>query len=289
MKRFISLLTVGALLSSMLIGCSSGGSASSATNNKLIVGTNAVFPPFEYAGADGEPDGFDIALIKAMGEKMGKEVEVQNMEFDSLVAAIGNKIDIAIAGMTVTEERKQSVDFSDTYYEAVQNVILPIDSTIATADDIAGKKIGVQLGTTGDFIAADISPDGVKQYSKGLDAVNDLMNGRLDCVIIDSNPAQVYASRYPDKLKAVEGSQFNFEPESYAIALPKGNEELKKAINDALKAVKDDGTFDKLVSQYIEEAEPEAKDSDKDDDAEDSDDKEEEKNDSDDKESEKDD
>lgn len=121
----------------------------------LTVGTNAEFPPFEYVDDNGEPDGFDIALIKAIGEKLGVEVEVENMEFASLVSSIGSKIDVAIAGMTVTDERKESVDFSNSYYEAVQYVILPADSDIATADDLTGKTIGVQLGTTGDFIATD--------------------------------------------------------------------------------------------------------------------------------------
>ena len=121
----------------------------------LTVGTNAEFPPFEYVDDNGEPDGFDIALIKAIGEKLGVTVEVENMEFDSLVSSIGSKIDIAIAGMTVTDERKGSVDFSDPYYEAVQFVIVPAGSEIATAADLVGKTIGVQLGTTGDFIASD--------------------------------------------------------------------------------------------------------------------------------------
>ncbi len=118
----------------------------------LTVGTNAEFPPFEYLGDDGQPDGFDIALINAIGEKLGVDVEVENMEFDSLVASIGNKIDVAIAGMTVTDERKNAVDFSDSYYQAVQYVIVPLDSDIKEASDLNGKNIGVQLGTTGDFM-----------------------------------------------------------------------------------------------------------------------------------------
>ncbi len=99
----------------------------------LTVGTNAEFPPFEYVGDDGEPDGFDIALIKAIGEKLGVDVEVENMEFDSLVASIGSKIDVAIAGMTVTDERKNMVDFSDSYYQAVQYVLVPKETDIAEA------------------------------------------------------------------------------------------------------------------------------------------------------------
>lgn len=219
----------------------------------LIVGTNAEFPPFEYVDDNGEPDGFDIALIKAIGEKLGVEVEVENMEFASLVSSIGSKIDVAIAGMTVTEERQQSVDFSDAYYEAVQYVILPADSEIATAQDLEGKTIGVQLGTTGDFIATDdIADTTVNQYNKGVDAVNDLINGRVDCVIIDKNPALVFASKFEGQLIALDGAQFDFGTEEYAIAMPKGDAALAEQINAALAEIKADGTFDELVKTYIE-------------------------------------
>lgn len=219
----------------------------------LTVGTNAEFPPFEYVGDDGEADGFDIALIKAVGEKMGVEVQVENMEFASLVSSIGNKIDIAIAGMTVNEERKQTVDFSEPYYDAVQYVLLPEGSDIATADDLVGKTIGVQLGTTGDIIATDIEGTTVSSYNKGVDAVNDLVNGRVDCVIIDKNPALVFADKFKDNgIVAVDGAQFNFELEQYAIAVPKGDTALADAINKAIEDLKADGTFDELVKTYIE-------------------------------------
>ena len=221
---------------------------------KLIIGTNAAFPPFEYVGDDGQPDGFDIALIKAVGEKLGLEVEIQDMEFSSLVTAIGSKIDGAIAGMTVTDERKQMVDFSDSYYDAVQYVLLPADSTLAGADDLKKKNIGVQLGTTGNFIADEIEGASVNSYDKAVDAVNDLVNGRNDLVIVDKNPALVFEKNFEGKVKAVDGASFGFEPEQYAIALPKDSP-LTAAVNDALAQLKADGTFDKLVSQYIEEAE----------------------------------
>lgn len=218
----------------------------------LTVGTNAEFPPFEYVDDNGEPDGFDIALIKAIGEKLGVEVEVENMEFASLVSSIGSKIDVSIAGMTVTDERKETVDFSDSYYEAVQYVILPEGSEIATADDLVGKTIGVQLGTTGDFIATDIEGTTVQQYNKAVDAVNDLINGRVDCVIIDKNPALVFESKFEGQVTALEGAQFDFETEEYAIAMPKGDTALIDAVNAALAEIKADGTFDELVKTYIE-------------------------------------
>jgi len=219
---------------------------------KLIVGTNAAFPPFEYIGDDGNPDGFDMALIKAVGDKLGLEVVVNDMEFSSLVSSIGSKIDVAIAGMTVTEERQQMVDFSDSYYEAVQYVLMPADATYAAAADIEGKNIGVQLGTTGDFLAQDINGSTVNSYDKAVDAVNDLVNGRNDIVIIDKNPALVFETNFAGKIKAVPGSDFGFEAEQYAIALPKDSA-LTAAVNKALEEIKADGTFDALVKEYIEE------------------------------------
>ncbi len=219
----------------------------------LTVGTNAEFPPFEYVDDNGEPDGFDVALIKAIGEKLGVEVEVENMEFESLVAAIGSKIDVAIAGMTVTDERKESVDFSDAYYDAVQYVIVPEGSDIASAADLAGKAIGVQLGTTGDFIATDdVEGSEVSRYNKAVDAVNDLINGRVDCVIIDKNPALVFESTFEGQVKAIPGEQFEFGVEEYAIAVPKGDAAMLSQVNKALEEIKADGTFDELVKQYIE-------------------------------------
>lgn len=222
----------------------------------LVVGTNAEFPPFEFVGDDGEPDGFDIALIKAVGEKLGVEVQVENMEFASLVSSIGSKIDVAIAGMTVTDERKEAVDFSESYYVAVQYVLLPEGSEIATAEDLKNKAIGVQLGTTGDLIASEIEGATVSQYNKAVDAVNDLVNGRVDCVIIDKNPALVFESKFQDegsKVMAVDGAQFDFGSEEYAIAMPKGDTALVDAVNGAIMELKADGTFEELVKTYIEE------------------------------------
>lgn len=218
----------------------------------LVFGTNAEFPPFEYVGDDGEPDGFDVALIKAVGEKLGMEVQVENMEFDSLVSSIGNRIDGAIAGMTVTDDRKEQVDFSDAYYEAVQFVIVPADSEIAAADDLKNKTIGCQLGTTGMFLAEDIEGVTAQTYNRAVDAVNDLVNGRVDAVIIDKNPAEVFNTKFEGKVKIIDGAEFGFETEEYAIALPKGSG-LVDQINQALEDLKADGTFDALVAQYIGE------------------------------------
>lgn len=230
---------------------SSDEAAENTGDGVLIVGTNAEFPPFEYIGDDGEPDGFDIALIKAIGEKLGMEVRIENMEFASLVAAIGNKIDLAIAGMSVMPDREDAVDFSDSYYEAVQNVIVLADSTIASAADLENKTIGVQMGTTGQYTAEEIPGVTVQAYNKGVDAVNDLINGRVDAVIIDRNPAKVFAGKFEGQIVALEGDQFDFEIENYAIALPNESDLVEK-VNQALAELKEDGTYDALVAQYIE-------------------------------------
>ena len=262
MKKIIGIMLSGVMAAALVTGCGATDIATGNSNSKiasdtlsdgvLTVGTNAEFPPFEYVGDDGQPEGFDMALIKAVGEKLGVEVVVENMEFDSLVSSIGSKTDVAIAGMTVTEERKQSVDFSEPYYNAVQHVLVPKDSPIATYDDLIGKTIGVQLGTTGDFIVEEIEGATDQQYNKTVDAVNDLVNGRLDAVIVDSNPAGVFASKYPDQIKDLNGEDFGFGIEEYAIALPKGDTALKEAIDVAITNMKEDGTFDKLVDEYME-------------------------------------
>lgn len=255
MKKFLALTLLLAMTMTMLTACGSSekkeAGSDALADGVLTVGTNAEFPPFEYVGDDGEPDGFDMALVKAVGEKLGVEVQIENMEFASLVSSIGTKIDIAAAGMTVTDERKETVDFTNSYYEAVQYVILPADSDIATADDLKEKAIGVQLGTTGDFIAEELTSN-VSQYNKAVDAVNDLVNGRVDLVIIDKNPALVFETKFEGQVVAVDGAQFGFEPEEYAIAIPKGDTALADQINTAIDELKADGTFDELVKTYIE-------------------------------------
>lgn len=284
MKKAIAMLLATVMCTAMLTGCGSDSAANESSQASessvaetaaatteaatteaaateaadkteggvLVFGTNAEFPPFEYVGDDGEPDGFDVALIKAVGEKLGREVQVENMEFDSLVSSIGNRIDGAIAGMTVTEERKAEVDFSDPYYEAVQYVIVTADSQIATADDLKNKTIGCQLGTTGMFLAEDIEGVTAQTYNRAVDAVNDLVNGRVDAVIIDKNPAEVFNTKFEGKVKIMDGANFGFETEEYAIALPKGSD-LVGQVNQALADLKADGTFDALVAQYIGE------------------------------------
>lgn len=266
--KLLALTMVFVLLLTAFAGCkkedakeTTGGTTEAAVaespvlkKDVIVVGTNAEFPPFEYMLDDGvTPDGFDMALIKEIGKKLGKQVKIENMDFDSVLAAIGNKVDIAIAGLTVDEERLLQVDFSDTYFTAVQSIIVrENDDRIKSADDLKGKKIGVQLGTTGDYIATDdIEGATVERYKKAITAVLDLVNNRVDAVLIDSATAEAL-SKANKGTKVIKG---DFDPEYYAIAMPKGDTALKEAINEALAEVKADGTFDKLLKQYVESGE----------------------------------
>lgn len=221
----------------------------------LTVGTNTGFPPFEYVGDDGNPDGFDVAFIKAIGEKLGLKVKVEDMEFNALVASVGNKTDVAIAGMTVTDERKLAVDFSDSYYDAVQYVLVRKGSNIRCIDDLHGATLAAQLGTTGNLLADDIVTENpqtvLKTYDRFPEAVNDLKAERVDAIILDKTPAQTFAGIYSGEIEAIPGDDFDFEVEEYAIALPKGSEQLGSAINKAIAELKSDGTYDRIINEYI--------------------------------------
>ena len=219
----------------------------------LTVGTNAEFPPFEYVGDDGEPDGFDMALVKAIGEKLGVEVQIENMEFASLVSSIGSKIDIAAAGMTVTPEREKEVSFTDSYATGIQSIIVKEGSDIKTADDLSkgGVKIGVQKGTTGDLYCTwdieDKNLGTVERFAKGADAVMALTSGKVDAVVIDNEPAKVFVKNN-EGLQILETS---YAVEDYAIAVSKENPELLNEINGALKELTEDGTIKNIIEKYI--------------------------------------
>ena len=218
----------------------------------LIMGTNAEFAPFEFVGDDGTVQGIDAEIAAEIAKDLGVELEISNMNFDSLLPALASgKIDIAIAGMTVTEERKQTTTFSDPYFNATQVIIVPSEnSTVASVEDLAGKKIGVQLGTTGDLYTDDLEDVTVTRYNKGLDAVMDLAAGRLDCVIIDLLPARSFVAN-------VEGVEIleldeDLTQEEYAIAVKSDDPALLAAINDTLERIKTDGTLDAILDKYAD-------------------------------------
>ena len=219
------------------------------TEGKLIMATNAYFPPYEYYDGDAII-GIDAEIVEAIAGKLGLEPQIEDMEFDSIIAAVqSGKCDMGLAGMTVTEERLQTINFSDSYATGVQVVIVPEDSDIASLDDLSdGKMIGVQMATTGDIYAKDdFGEDHVEEYNKGADAVLALTSGKIDAVIIDNQPAKSFVASNPG-LKILETP---YAEEEYAACISKSNEPLLAAVNQALQELKDDGTIQGILDKYI--------------------------------------
>ena len=216
---------------------------------KLTMSTNAAFPPYEMTTDSGDFEGIDIDVAAAIAEKLGLELQVDDMDFDAaLLAAQSGKSDIVMAGVTVTDERQKVMDFSDTYAEGIQSIIVPEDSDIASADDLAGKIIGTQRGTTGYiYCTDDFGEDSVVAYDDGLTAVQALNNGQVDAVVIDNAPAKEFVAANPG-LKILDTA---YAQEDYAIGVAKGNTELLDAINGALEELQADGTLQSIVDKYI--------------------------------------
>lgn len=216
---------------------------------KLTMSTNAAFPPYEMTTDSGDFEGIDIEVAGAIAEKLGLELQVDDMDFDAaLLAAQNGKSDMVMAGVTVTDERLKVMDFSDTYAEGIQSIIVPEDSDIATADDLSGKAIGTQRGTTGYlYCTDDFGEENVIAYDDGLTAVQALNNGQVDAVVIDNAPAQEFVAANPG-LKILDTA---YAQEDYAIGVAKGNTQLLDAINGALEELQADGTLQAIVDKYI--------------------------------------
>lgn len=219
-----------------------------ATDGVLTMGTNATFPPYEYYEGD-KIVGIDAEISQAIAEKLGLTLEIVDMDFNSLVSAVqSGKIDISAAGMTVTEDRLQNVDFTDSYSTGVQVVIVPEDSDIASVDDLAGKLIGVQDATTGHiYCSDDFGEENVIAYNNGAMAVQALKDGKVDCVVIDQEPAKNFVA-VNEGLKILDTE---YVTEDYAIAIAKDNTALKDAINAAMAELKEDGTIQGILDKYI--------------------------------------
>ena len=216
---------------------------------KLTMSTNAAFPPYEMTTDTGDFEGIDIEVAGAIAKKLGLELQVDDMDFDAaLLAAQNGKSDMVMAGVTVTDERLKVMDFSDTYAEGIQSIIVPEDSDIATADDLSGKAIGTQRGTTGYiYCTDDFGEENVIAYDDGLTAVQALNNGQVDAVVIDNAPAQEFVAANPG-LKILDTA---YAQEDYAIGVAKGNTQLLDAINGALEELQADGTLQAIVDKYI--------------------------------------
>ncbi|MDD5858009.1 MAG: ABC transporter substrate-binding protein [bacterium] len=278
MKKALSVLTAAALVMS-LAAC--GSSASSAASSeaassetasseaasseaasseasgelttveagKLIMATNAAFPPYEMTTDSGDFEGIDVEIAGAIAEKLGLELQIDDMDFDAALLSVQQgKADIVMAGVSVTEDRLLVMDFSDSYATGIQSIIVPEDSDIASADDLAGHMIGCQRGTTGYiYCSDDFGDESVTAYDNGLTAVQALVNGQVDCVVIDNAPAQEFVAANPG-LKILDTS---YVEEEYAIGMGKGNTAMLEAVNGALADLQADGTIQAIVDKYI--------------------------------------
>lgn len=243
MRRFSAFLVFALILILILSGCGK--------KETLKMGTEATFAPFEFTNEENEVIGFDIDIANEIAKSMKKELEIVNMDFDSLTAAVqANQIDMAVAGMTITKERLKNVDFSIPYYDASQVIVVQEDNdTISKRDDLSGKIIAVQMGTTGADSALEIENANVKQFGKVNEAFLELKNGRADAVIIDAPVAKNY-------LKNLSGLKIASEPfteEQYAIAVKKGNTELLNDINQVLTELMESGKYDDLYNKWFKE------------------------------------
>jgi len=258
-KNFAKTVSL-ALVASMgllMAGCSeqteqttSEGGLTTVTPGVLTMATNAYFPPYEYYEGS-EIVGIDAEIAQAVADKLGLELVIEDVEFDSIIAGVqSGNYDIGCAGMTVTEERLQSVNFTSTYSTGIQSIIVVEGSDITDIDSLveSGVTVGVQSGTTGDIYMTDeVGEERMDRYNKGNDAIIALLNGVVGAVVIDNQPAQAFVA-------ANEGLTILETPytiEDYAMAVNKDNEELLNAINDALAELEADGTIDRIIETYI--------------------------------------
>ena len=284
MKKLLSLLLAASMCVVLLAACGSNGSADASKgaassapaasaaasgdkadgdaaevktieSGKLIMATNAQFPPYEMVadgdGVDGTGfEGIDIEIAAAIAEKLGLELQVDDMDFDAALTAVQQgKCDLVLAGLTYTDERAQLMTFSDSYAQGVQAIIVKEGSAIASPDDLANAgMIGTQRGTTGYiYCTDDFGEDHVAAYDNGAAAVQALMNGQVDAVVIDKMPAETFAAEN-DGLKVLDTA---YTTEDYCAAMNKDNEALTKEVNVVLAELKADGTLDQIVAKYI--------------------------------------
>ncbi len=258
MKKIITLALAVLMVASLLVGCGSADAKNelkTVESGKLIMATNAAFPPYEFIEGN-EIVGIDAEIAGAIAEKLGLELQIDDMEFDSIVESVkGGKADIGLAGMTVTPERQEVINFTASYATGVQVVIVKEGSAVTSVDDLfaegAMHAIGVQRNTTGDLYCTwDLEDAGlatIDRYSKGADAVQALLTGKVDCVVIDNEPAKAFVA-------ANEGLMIldtEYAIEDYAAAMNKDNTELYEAVNKALEELIADGTVAAIIEKYI--------------------------------------
>ena len=240
-NSILKLIMISAIIFIAIIGCEK-------ENKKLYVGTNAEFEPFEYREG-GNIVGFDIELIGEISKLINKDIEVEDMAFDGLLPALQTKkIDLIIAGMTATEERKKFVNFSESYYKSQQAIVVNKDENgINNFDNLIGKEVGVVLGYTGDIIVSEIANVKVQRYNATSEAIMALKSKKVQAVVLDYEPAKNYSAQNQE-LKLIETDS---ESEEYAIAIRKEDTQLLDDINKALATLKENGTYDALLNKYF--------------------------------------
>ena len=247
MKKTLKILAAVMALA-LVIGVFAACGANTEEKATLTMVTNAEFPPYEFHEGD-KIVGIDAEIAQAIADKLGMELKIEDVAFDSIIPGVqAGKYDMGMAGMTVTDERLKSVNFSDPYAKGVQVIIVKEDSDIKTVDDVKGKKIGVQTSTTGDIYASDdYGEENVTKFENGAVAVQALVSGKVDCVIIDNEPAKSYVEANKG-LKILETA---YVEEDYAICFNKNDKELQEKVNGALKELIADGTVKTIVDKYI--------------------------------------
>lgn len=239
MKKLVTVLLAAMMVLSL---CACGSQ-----KKELVMATNAEFPPYEYH--DGEDIvGIDVEIARAIADELGMELVIEDMAFDSIIMAVSTgKADMGVAGLTIREDRLESVNFTTPYTTAAQVIIVKDGSDIATVDDLSGKIVGVQLGTTGDLYAGDIEGATVERYNKGYEAVQALLQGKVDAVMIDSQPANVFVEQN-EGIYVIDEA---FTYEEYAIAIAKDNTELLEKVNAAIAKLEESGKLQEIIDKYI--------------------------------------
>lgn len=240
-NSILKLIMISAIIFIAIIGCEK-------ENKKLYVGTNAEFEPFEYREGENIV-GFDIELIGEISKLINKDIEVEDMAFDGLLPALQTKkIDLIIAGMTATEERKKFVNFSESYYKSQQAIVVNKDENgINNFDNLIGKEVGVVLGYTGDIIVSEMANVKVQRYNATSEAIMALKSKKVQAVVLDYEPAKNYSAQNPE-LKLIETDS---QSEEYAIAIRKEDTQLLNDINKALATLKENGTYEALLNKYF--------------------------------------
>ncbi len=253
------------MLTVLLAACGGGEKAektepaeqSASSGEKLIVGLEAGFPPYEYIGEGGEVVGIDIDISKKIAEKLGKELEVKDMDFDgALLAVQSGKVDMVASGVSVTEEREKQMDFSERYVDSTEVVVVNAENPTVDTPDWNGlndKIVAVQQGNIADIQVSNpenTKPKEIKRYTKFVQATEDLKNGKVDCIVMDQLPAEELVTANKGALKILEGEPLFVD--EYAIAVQKGNKELLDQINTVIKELKESGELEKIMEAHAQ-------------------------------------